>query len=360
MPGDKTLLAHLAPLLGRKPEIVATKALGYILSTSLSSKRSLEDLLKSSGADVGTISNVKTEAKDEELTTPDLACFDQHGVERVLIEAKFEAKLTDHQPVAYLKRLPTDKPSVLLFVVPAARFEELWTQLHRRVDANGMDLRDETKDADLRRAEVGGERHLMLTSWAYLLDHMAVQVEAKKDLHAACDIRQLLGLTQRMDEDAFLPLRAEELGPEFPRRVRAFVRLVKDVATRISREKWANWTGSRPSIGETFYGWYMLLAGARVWFGYWCDPWAQHRGTPLWLECSESNDDNRPTIKFAEVRHRLAPLQQEVPPGIIDEGHRLLVPIDLPVGVEYETLRDSVVKRVEYIAGLIGSPDATS
>ncbi len=360
MASDQTLLAHIAVKLGTHPENIAVEALGHILSTSKTALRSIEDVLKTGGVEVGTISHARTQASKEKGGRPDLTGCDENGDERVLIEAKFWAGLTDLQPVAYLKRLPTDKTSALLFVAPGARFESLWPGLHRRVVDAGMEWQLESKDANLWSAMVGDRCFLILTSWKFLLDRMASRASGAGELRTEADIRQLLGLSQKMDEDAFLPLRSEDLSPEFPRRVLAFVRLVKDVATRAAQKEWVHLTGSRPSIGETFYGWYMLLAGARVWFGYWCDPWAQHRGTPLWLEFSEWNDENRPTVKFAEARHRLAPLQQEGPPGIIDDGHRLLVPIDLPVGVEYETVRDSVVKRLKYIARLIDSGDTTS
>ena len=358
MAEDKTLLAHLAPMLGSSTENIAVEALGHILSTSRAALRAIEDLLKTGGADVGTMSpDVRTQASDKEGTRPDLAGRDQHGVERVLIEAKFWAGLTGRQPVDYLNRLPTDKPSVLLFVAPRARFEPLWAELQRRVtDEAGLDLECYTSTEHLRSAVVGGERRLMLASWKALLESMAFKASIAGDSRAEIDIRQLLGLTQREDKEAFLPLRPEELGPEFPRRVLGYRRLVRDVATRVSQEEWANKIGSRPSSGETYYGWYLLLAGAGVWFGYGFRNWARRRDTPLWLNFS-NRDDGHPKVKLAEVRRKLETLLREEPPGIIDRGTNLLVPINLPLGVEYDTVLDAVVKRLEKIAGLIDSAD---
>ena len=358
MAEGRTLFAHVALKLGARPEDIAVEALGHILSTSKAALHAIEDILNAGGAQVGTICHARTQASKENGGRTDLSGCDENGEERVLIEAKFRAGLTDFQPVAYLKRLPANKPAVLLFVAPAARFELLWAELCRRVVKAGMNFGLDSRDSNLYIAEVGGKHRLMLTSWRVLLDRMASRASIAGDSRAEADIRQLVGLTQRMDEDEFLPLRSEELGPEFPRRVLAFVRLVRDAATRASQKEWANWNGSQPSIGETFYGWYLLLAGAGVWFGYWCAPWAQHRDTPLWLEFSEWRDDKCPTVTFTEVRHSLALLQKEVPPGIIDEGHRLLIPINLPVGVEYDAVLDAVVKRLADIARLIDSPGA--
>jgi len=355
---DMTLLAHLVPTLGRKPEIIATKALGYILSTSQVCKHALEDLLKISGTDIGTISRVKTEAKYEELGTPDLACFDQHGVERVLIEAKFWAGLTKHQPVTYLKRLPKDKTAALLFVAPLARFETLWDELCRQVVKSSVYFGpDEKKDENLWIAEVGGKHRLMLTSWKALLENMADRASRQRDSCVVADIGQLLGLTQRMDEDAFLPLRSEEFGPEFPRRVLGLQRLTRDVINHLRGKEWVDMSGLlEGALGSH----YMRLAGAGAHITVYFELWARARDTPLWLIFDPWGGDTTLRVSTEEVRRRLAPLRQEVPPGIIDEGRRLLVPINLPLGVEYDSVLNAVVERLEYIARLIDSPETTS
>ncbi len=359
MADDKTLLAHLAPMLKSRDrkEDIAVLALGYILSTSEGAVRGLENVLKTGGVEVGAISpDVRTQASDEK-GRPDLSCRDENGKERVLIEAKFQAQLTARQPVDYLKRLPPDRPSVLLFVVPTGRFELLWTELSRRVNADGVELLLEKKDTNLLSANVGGERRLMLTSWANLLNHMAVQVKAKKDSRAACDIRQLQGLALQDDKEAFLPLRAEELRSEFPRRVLGLQRLTQDAFERVCKSERVDCSGLR---GNPPWSRYMRLAGAGATIGVYFDLWAQSRDTPLWLILDPWGDDATLKVRIEDVRRRLAPLRQEVPPGIIDRGRRLLVPINLPLGVEYDSVLDAVVERLEYIARLIDSPETTS
>ena len=348
-------------MLGSSTENIAVEALGHILSTSEVTLRAILEVLKTGGANFGTVSlDVRTQASDEEGARLDLAGSDEHGAERVLIEAKFWAGLTERQPVDYLNRLPTDKPSVLLFVAPRERFESLWAELHRRVtDKAELDLESVTSMEHLRSAVVGGERRLMLTSWKALLERMAFKAGIAGDSRAEIDIRQLLGLTQREDKEAFLPLRSEELGPEFPRRVLGLERLVNDVATRVTQVEWADKGNLGWSRGATYNGFYILLAGAGVWFGNSFGNWAQHRNTPLWLDFSEWRDDDRPKVNLAEVRDKLIPLLQEHPPGIINDGRHVLVPINLPVRVEYDAVLDAVVKRLEYIARLIDSPGAT-
>ena len=126
-----TLLAHLASKLFDRHEDIAVEALGYIFKSN-QARRVLEEMLRARGADVGSIEEVQTQVIGTEGERPDLAGLDRDNQERVLIEAKFWAGLTDNQPVAYLERLPANTPSALLFVAPASKLEPLWDELCQR------------------------------------------------------------------------------------------------------------------------------------------------------------------------------------------------------------------------------------
>ena len=118
-----------------------------------------------------------------------LAGVDRTGLERVLIEAKFWAGLTGNQPTAYLERLPTNTPSALLFVAPAARLETLWDELCQRAGVNGPLA--ETSE-EFRSVTMAGARHLMLTSWTHLLERL----DGAGDEHTMIAVQQLRGLTK--------------------------------------------------------------------------------------------------------------------------------------------------------------------
>ena len=132
-PHRPTLLAKLARLncFERKKEDVAVEVLGHILSTSEPARAALSDLVAAGGAPVGRIDRVETQVRGPMGARPDLAgYYDESDREHVLIEAKFEAKLTPNQRKGtYLKRLRPRKrqPAVVLFVAPAERHEMLWT-----------------------------------------------------------------------------------------------------------------------------------------------------------------------------------------------------------------------------------------
>ena len=191
MTTGKTLLAHLSPRFTERSEDIAVEALGYILSRSKAARGALDDVLQNGSAEVGPISRVKTQV-GEEGTRPDIACYDNSGAERVLVEAKFWAGLTDNQPVAYLRRLPDDRPSALLVIAPAARFESLWPELQRRIaEDKTITLGEPIKESGLFVATAGDRHRLLMTSWTALLDRMASRATDAGDMLAENDIRQL-------------------------------------------------------------------------------------------------------------------------------------------------------------------------
>ena len=348
----KTLLAHLSPRFTERAEDIAVEALGYILSRSKPSRAGLEDILRNGGADIGPISRVATQV-GEERTRPDIVCFDGSGAERVLIEAKFWAGLTDSQPVAYLKRLPADKASALLVIAPAARFESLWPELQRRVADDGdITLGESNKESGLFAATAGERQRLLMTSWTALLNRMAYRATDAGDTPAENDIRQLRGLTERADQDALLPLRKEQLGPEFPRLVLHLNQLVNDAVDRGRNDGWIDTTGLIVTSRPTGYGRYMRLGRAGVWFGVDFRRWGQFRDTPLWVEFSHSKGFGR---HWEEARQKLNSKSQVQPTDFIEEDYAVC--INLPVGVEYEAVLDEVVRQLKRIADLLAADD---
>ena len=61
---------------------------------------------------------VKSQVIQADGAIPDLVGFDENSKELVLIEVNFWAGLTPNQPNAYLKRLPSDGPAVVVFLAP--------------------------------------------------------------------------------------------------------------------------------------------------------------------------------------------------------------------------------------------------
>ena len=331
---ETTLFAHIAPRLTDRIEDVAVQALGFILSNSPAARRALADTLKAGGIEVGSIDRVETWEIGEEGEIPDLVCFDENGAKQVLIEAKFWAGLTKNQPNQYLKQLlqdGQDRRAALLFIAPKARLELLWPELCGRAQKEfGLTIISES--GPVRSASIGSDiHHLQLTSWAALLERMA-----SKANDAEADIRQLRGLTDRMDGDAYLPLRPEDLGAESARKMLDVAELVDD-ATDIAKEKgFANTDGLSATSLSWGYGRYIHLGGVVTWFGIHLDGWAQHRDTPLWLSFHSG---------FPEQLRQAGQAG-----GMVKIEERFCIPIELPTAGQYKEVLNSVVNNLGRIA----------
>ena len=110
--GRDSVLAHVAWKFPGQTETVATEALGYILSRSVSSRAALRETLRTGGGDVPPLARVATEVTGQQGERLDLVGFDESNAERVLIEVKFWAGLTHNQPNTYLSPVSrkTEKP----------------------------------------------------------------------------------------------------------------------------------------------------------------------------------------------------------------------------------------------------------
>ncbi len=343
-----SLMAHVAYRLAKKRELVATSALAHILDSSDAAKAALLEMLRAGGADVGAIEQVKDEVGDNQGFV-DVVAFNKAREQRVLIEAKFWAGLTDNQPGSYLDRLPDDdKPAALLFLAPEKRLETLWPLLQRRARAGGWTLEVADPAGDLRNATIAGSnRHLMLSSWRTLLGAMESRAILAGDGPTGEDVRQLGGLCDLEDTEAFLPLRADELSPEMPRRLLDLGRLVDDATERACDEGFADKKGPRASGTKSYFGTYLRLGSeakgmwAGAWFGVHYD-WWRSDGDPLWVEFLVWND----TMPRDEINEKL--------------GFRYR-PLYLPIGKEYDEVLDSVVYGLRWcaqrLAGEIGDDE---
>ena len=351
MSTKQTLLNLIAQKYTNRREDVAVDALGYILGYSDAAKGAMTDKLQEARAGVAPISNVITQATGAEGERPDLACYDEQDKECLLVEAKFWARLTDNQPEGYLNRLHGDQQSALLFVAPATRLGSLWSELRQRLSDQGIELEEPCRNVDWMSAAVRyRNQHLMVISWASLLDSMTQRAEIDGDKAAINDIDQLRGLAAREDDDAaFMPLRPEEMSPEIPRRIMSWKQVVDGVISEMTRLGWTKADSQRPRYDDTieYYGRMLNFAGTKAWFGVSHEHWAQRRNTPLWLElyCSEALPDDD------ESRTRLNVLETQYPGEGADEDW--FVPIFVPTGVEHEAVQVHIMQRLEFICRLI-------
>ena len=347
---NNSLLAHLTWRFTNRTEEVATESLCYILSQWPEARAALVEALRAAEVDIGTTVRVQTEVIGEKNERVDLVIYDDANIERVLIESKFWASLTENQPNTYLGRLPNDgMPTVLLFVSPEKRLETLWPELKRLAEKE-FAIGPLVGSESIVSATVNGSgRHLALTSWRNLLGRMA---EAVGNDSAREDIRQLQRLCERMDTDAFLPLRADEIGPDFSRRAIDLHRIFTNSVQRARDQGIAILKGLGVSNPLPNYGRYMYLADAIVWFGINFELGVRYRETPMWLMFGL--DEAHSVKKIDVVRRGLKSLLTKTPPEVIEgEKGQIYAPIYLPKGAEHDAVISAVLQRLREIADLM-------
>jgi len=107
----QSLLGHIVLRFTSQSENLATESLEYILSNSHDARLGLIKF-------IGRIDNrltgelhFKTQVHDDDRSIPDLVGSDDDNDQICIIESKFEAGLTDNQPVTYIKRFKSvDRP----------------------------------------------------------------------------------------------------------------------------------------------------------------------------------------------------------------------------------------------------------
>ena len=333
MTNDNSMLAHLAWMFVTQRENLAVEALGYILNDS-ASRDALVSLLRQGEAELRETQEFSTQVIHEDLTRPDLVGFDADGQRHVIIEAKFRAGLTDRQPAAYLELLPQDRPSVLLFLAPAYRFDSLWPALLNRAKRFGIQTIAEQDDVWCAQLD-GGNRHMMLTSWSTLLDSVEAVIDPQGIL--AEDLRQLRGLCKQEENGG--PQLTGNMNSQSG--INALKRgLIGEATAYGEKEGFLSTDG----LGWGRDGRYIKLPnvanGGVAKFGWDFSRATGERPTPLWLFFVPNGPND---MKPAEVSRRLL--------GEVKEEHS--VPIYLPVGMEYDVVLNAVKARLRYVAALL-------
>ena len=260
-------------------EVLTVAVLEYILNSHPDSREGFNQLLsrivpgmRLSGMDF------ETEVADPELGRPDLLQKGDDGEARFLIEAKFDAPLMPAQPVAYLEQLPSTGVSVLMFLVPSRRVEELWPRLLCRLNDKGF-VYDQLEHPRCVRID-GTEKHLCIIDWTTLLDSMQEPLEG--DAFGRADLRQLRGLVrfaEAKESKASLP--GEEM-------VNAVAKIGKDSGWLTTRTINRGTYGVAPRGDD--YGRYARLDRLYklgVWLGINSNLHQKFASTPLWIQCVE-------------------------------------------------------------------------
>lgn len=337
MTDDQTLLGFIARWHNIGLEDAATDALCFILSRSRIALATVADFL-GDGHTPLPIAGAQPWLANEHGAVPDLACIDTGGDVVALIESKFWASLTRHQPVTYWEALPVDQPSALLFLAPDYRINRgsLWEEITERLGRAGHELGASHLESNLKTATgKDGHRRLVLASWSLLLDRVAQQVSAAGDQRASFEINELQGLA------------ATAIAGDNPRRDENLRALVTEAVKRVEQLSWADTSGLTVGNGTSYYVRYLRLAGAEASLGIDYKAADQMPDKSLWLSFYPVKT---PRVGLDEIRSRVGDLGS---PGLEWRPKEICIPIELPVGADQEATLAAAVSALEHIAKLI-------
>jgi len=343
-----SILADFVLRHAAHPENAASDALQTVLRRSPASMDGLVTFLDMLGVrDLGTpwIAREATGAAGER---PDFVVRDGGGDERCIVEAKFWAGLTDNQPLTYLRRLAGSEGTAVAFVCPPSRVDALWAELRVRCREEGV-ISTETPIRDGRAATTSLGPLLAVLPWQVLTSHLLHEAERQQDDSAATDLRQIVGLAERLDREAFAPLHAHDLGPEVAQRVRWHFQTVVDVHDRLVEEGAAMRDG-RSATGADFYGRFLRVEGVRFWLGVWWGAWASGPATPFWLQLHDDDAE-----RWARGHAALDRLESQGSLTVSDYGGYVAVPLYPPLGREYESVTSGLADVVRLVAAALRS-----
>ena len=339
MSNTDTLLSYLVPKLTSQVENAATDGLGYILRKSETAMAAFNVLLKVGGYTGKPIVSVEAQVTYDDGSRPDMAGYDEDGVKRLLVEAKFWAALSEDQAIGYLQQFDEPGPAMLFFIAPEARMETFWAEINRQInDGQGILETRETSNALRSASVVGEEKMVLLVSWRNLLGQLGASASAD---NVAGDIRQLRGLADRQDIDEFLPVHGDDVGPDRARRIRGYKRLAKEVVDRGVKYEWLDIKGLRVTPQWYGYGRFFRFFGVQgdFWIGVNDKNWAMYESTPLWLE----------------VRGMVPKSMERIGSALKARVYDQWIPIHIKKGVEFHAVLDDVACQLKAIGRAIGA-----
>jgi hypothetical protein len=313
----ESLIAHIAEkyeIVGR--ENLATEILVQILSSSEDGV--VRTLFKHYGLDLPLSSDYQFHSQrkgEASRGIPDIKVKDNGGKTHAIIESKFDAAFTRHQPVSYLRGLISG--GLLLFVVPErhqrARFEQLidscrkiWSDAHSVVVESGR-----------TRATIDG-KVLAVTSWddaLRILEDSLKRFPSNSHQRLCSDLDQLGRFCKVAKKEAFSPLSADQItGGEIPTLIHHLIWLTQKLITKCIQENIVQEDEHRGRFSKNkieagvdsslTFGKNVQLCGLGIWIGFWARAWEDWpKKSPLWIEIDSKDSP--------QTRRIITQLQEE-------------------------------------------------
>jgi hypothetical protein len=338
-----TLFGHLSSKFGPSTEDIGTEALCYLLRSSDEMMEAfighVNGLCKGDlSADMRIVANKST----EDGGRPDIVGWERQSSSRLFVESKFWAGLTSNQPSGYLQALEGDERSILLFLVPERRKQNVWRETLYRLDQNREASSASMPERFALQTEEGPS--IAITTWGDVLDILSSSASDSGSQKIDEDIRQLRGLCQHEGADSFRPFTEGEFAASMAERIIDLHTLVKDLHDLVENRLEAWSTRQRARFAEHKYRFKAELYGYKAQVGVRYGWWRNEGISPFWLR-----------LYFDHVEYQQAvfdALDLDVP---LFEGGKyspedVLVPLRPPYGVGRDQIIEELLRQLDDIA----------
>lgn len=281
----ESLLGQFYSRIRGSQEDIASTGLSYILNKSKGARDALQNVISNdTGINLPDLKYI-AQSIGGNLERPDISgvtTTDEN--ERLIIEAKFWASLTENQPLEYLKRIGVS--SVLLFICPTLRSRSLYSEIKNRV----VQIEIPEKSANDRLIVLPDNKYILIKTWDEILAVIKSNLVQEGSTSLVSDIDQLIGFCKVIDDNSFLPIQSDDLSPKYPRRLMSYCDLIDNLVEELRNNgkfMTEKLRATPQRDGYVRFGYYEKLA-LTLYFSM--DLWSKNLDTPFWIGFQDSKN----------------------------------------------------------------------
>ena len=343
----KSILSEVVGKHAKQIENICSESLALIINDSPSAQAAFRAYVFSSSSNTIKLNEkllVSTQVTSKrDASIPDLKINDGSSG-TYLLEAKFWAGLTDHQPNTYLERIASTG-GALLFLAPERRVPSLKNEVASKMELAGVSYQMHGE------GYVVNQVHIFFLCWGALLSALWTSATNTSDQTSLHNIFQLKALVDKIDSEAFLPFEHQlftpAAGTQRDQMVDLLDMLVDANKTILDTSK-LTYGGGKYTYQRFFrlfnkHGGYMLYSS---------NLWKKYSDTPLFMCISAiawGKDVELPEMPHFEFALKRAGIKYHSNEEINTNYPALAIPLFVKTGVSKEVVYQDLQGQLEHI-----------
>mgnify|MGYP000925758376 CR=1 FL=1 len=293
----KSILSDVVSKYSRHTENICSESLALVVNESVVLKESLRSIIQAkSNGHLKLQNNFSLQVQvtsSSDTAIPDLQIEDRSGNIN-LVEAKFWAGLTEHQPNGYIRRIGQSS-GCLIFLVPERRIAALTNELELKLKSEFITAREGGI------LLVNSKIPVFLVSWTEVIEHLWNSASTKGESEILHNLYQLRGLIQKLDSEGFIPFESALFTPMAGKQRDQLIDLIDASVENILEldTKKLSYGGGKYTY-QRFFKMHGKYGGHMV---YSSDLWMKNQDTPVYFCISTkpwNSSDPTPNIPLIE------------------------------------------------------------